>query len=125
MCQYLQLIKSFLLLLCSLGLCLNTGLALQRDGSLRGQITDELGALIVGATVTLIAADGTQKTSVTNAEGNYTFNSLTPGRYIVRVAAPGFSSYEKTDVEVTARTRTSHNVQLVVGLEKQEITVSS
>ena len=58
--------------------------AQQRSGSLRGQVTDELGALVVGATVTLVAADGSQKTATTNAEGVYTINSLVPGPHVAR-----------------------------------------
>src|SRR6266567_6632679 len=124
MFQHLRLIKRFLEATCLLSLCLHAGLAQQRAGSLRGQVTDELGALVVGATVTLTAADRTQKTATSNAEGNYAFNSITPGRYTVRVVAPGFSLYESTDVDVAAGTRSTHNVRLVVTLEKQVITVT-
>ena len=66
--------KSFLVV-CLLSSVLMS-LAQQRTGSLHGQVSDELGALVVGATVTLIAADGTQKTAVTNNEGTYTFSSI-------------------------------------------------
>jgi hypothetical protein len=52
--------------------------AQQRTGSLRGQVTDELGALVVGATVTLTAADGSQKTATTNAEGEQNGNNVIP-----------------------------------------------
>ncbi len=55
--------KSLLAAICLLSFCFQAGLAQQRAGSLRGQVSDELGALVVGATVTLIAADGTQKTA--------------------------------------------------------------
>lgn len=112
--------KSFLVV-CLLSLQV---VAQQRTGSLRGQVSDELGALVVGATVTLNAADGTQKTTVTNAEGTYTFNSLAPGLYTIRIAAPGFTPYEKTEVTVAAGPRTTHDVRLVVTLEKQVITVT-
>src|SRR5678810_644321 len=88
-------------------LCLQVAVAQQRTGSLRGQVSDELGALVVGATVTLIAADGTQKTAVTNAEGIYTFNSLAPGQYTIRIASPGFTPYEKTEVAINAGPRTT------------------
>ncbi len=67
-------------------------------GSLRGQVTDELGALVVGATVTLVAADGTQRTATTNKDGVYTFNSVAPGAYTLRVVSPGFTTYEKLDL---------------------------
>ena len=112
-----------LVLLCLLG-SFNVIVGQQKTGSLRGQVSDELGALVVGATVTLIAADGTQKTAVTNNEGTYTFNSLAPGQYTIRVAAPGFTSYEKTELAVAAGPRTTHDIRLVITLEKQVITVN-
>ncbi len=124
MLQRFRLINRFIFLLCLLILSLNSTLSQQRPGSLRGQVSDELGGLVVGATVTIASADGTQKTAVTNAEGVYTFSSLTPGRYTVRVIAPGFSLYEKSDVEVQAGSRATNDVRLVVGIEKQVITVT-
>jgi hypothetical protein len=110
-------------ILCTLCLFLTVA-AQQRPGSLRGQVTDELGALVVGATVTLVAADGSQKTAVTNAEGVYTLSSIAPGPYTLRVAAAGFSTYEKTELAIATGPRTVHDVRLVVGLEKQVITVT-
>ena len=96
----------------------------QRAGSIRGQVSDALGALVVGATVTLIAADGTQKTVVSGNDGTYTINTMTPGRYTLRVTAPGCMAYENTEVDVTAGARTTQDVQLVVGIERQVITVT-
>src|ERR1044072_4856637 len=116
--------KSFLGGVCLLSVCFVVGLAQQRTGSLRGQVSDELGALVVGATVTIIAADGTQKNAVTNNEGIYSFNSLPPGPYTIRVVAPGFGPYEKTELAIAAGPTTTHDVSLVVGLEKQVITVN-
>lgn len=47
----------------------------------RGLITDELGAAIVGANVSLTDAIGVEKKTTTNGEGVYTFSGLTPGEY--------------------------------------------
>ncbi|HET9713945.1 MAG TPA: TonB-dependent receptor, partial [Pyrinomonadaceae bacterium] len=105
-------------------LCCGLTLAQQRAGSLRGHVSDELGGLVVGATVTLIAADGTEKTAVTNSEGTYNFNSLPPGPYTIRVVSPGFTPYEKTELAIAIGSRTTHDVKLVVTLEKQVITVT-
>ena len=66
--------KSLLGVVCLLSVCFQVALAQQRTGSLRGQVSDELGALVVGATVTITAADGTVKSAVTNADGTYNFN---------------------------------------------------
>lgn len=116
--------KSFLGVLCLLSFCFQVGPAQQRTGSLRGQVSDELGALVVGATVTITAADGSQKIAVTNAEGTYNFNSLAPGAYTIRVVSAGFSPYEKTELTIAAGPRTTHDVRLIVTLEKQVITVT-
>ena len=105
-------------------LSVSTGMAQQRPGSVRGQVSDELGALVVGATVTLIAADGTQRNATTNADGVYTFNSVTPGVYTLRVVSPGFTTYETTALSVAGGPRTTHDVKLVVTLEKQVITIT-
>ncbi|HKG78677.1 MAG TPA: carboxypeptidase-like regulatory domain-containing protein, partial [Pyrinomonadaceae bacterium] len=43
--------------------------AQQRAGSLRGQVLDELGGAIVGASVTVIDAKGVEKSVVTNDSG--------------------------------------------------------
>src|SRR5919106_1252435 len=109
--------------LCFLSLCCGLVMA-QRTGSLRGQVSDELGALVVGATVTVVAADGTQKNAVTNSEGIYNFSSLPPGPYTLRVVSPGFTVYEKTELAIAPGSRATHDVRLVVGLEKQVITVT-
>ena len=116
--------KSILAATCLLSFCFQLGLAQQRAGSLRGQVSDELGALVVGATVTVIAADGTQKTATTNSEGVYNFNSLPPGAYTLRVVSPGFTPYEKTELTIASGPRTTHDVRLVITLEKQVITVN-
>src|SRR5206468_481395 len=121
--KHLRIRKALMGIICLLSLCFQAGLAQQRAGSVAGQVTDELGALVVGASVTLIAADGTQKSSVTNAEGTYTFNPVTPGRYTVRFSAPGFSSYEKAAVEVTPGKQTTQNARLVIATAKQEVTI--
>jgi hypothetical protein len=92
-------------------------------GSLSGQVTDELGALVVGATVTLISPEGLEKTTVTNDEGNYLFNSLASGRYTVKVISAGFSNYENSEVEVKTATRNTHHVRLVIAIAKQVVTV--
>src|SRR5690349_24248031 len=102
--------KSVVGAVCLLSLCFHITVAQQRTGSLRGQVSDGLGALVVGASVTLIAADGTQKTAVTNNEGIYNFNSVPSGPYTLRVVAPGFGLYEKTELTIAAGPRTTHDV---------------
>ena len=51
----------------------------QASGTLRGQVTDEQGGVITGATVTLIDSNNTEKTATTNDQGVFTFNNIPPG----------------------------------------------
>src|SRR5215510_6833398 len=83
-------------------LCNTVAFAQQNRGSLRGAITDELGAAIVGANVTLTDASGAQKKTTTNGEGVYNFAGLTPGKYTLQASAPGFALSENKEVDITA-----------------------
>src|SRR5215510_6833397 len=74
----------------------------QARSTLRGLITDELGAAIVGANVTLTDASGAQKKTTTNGEGVYNFAGLTPGKYTLQASAPGFALSENKEVDITA-----------------------
>jgi Carboxypeptidase regulatory-like domain/TonB dependent receptor len=92
--------------------------AQQARGTLRGVITDELGAVIVGANVVLTDASGVQKKTTTNAEGVYNYAGLAPGKYSLQANAPGFASSEDTPVEVTAG-RVSVDLTLKVTIEEK------
>jgi Carboxypeptidase regulatory-like domain len=56
-------------------------------GSLRGAITDEKQAAIASARVTLRSeSTGVERRAETNANGEYHFDSLAPGRYSLEVS---------------------------------------
>ncbi len=100
--------------------------AQQNNVTLRGQLTDQLGGAVVGATVTIINAANEEKTSISNGEGNYSFTGLTPGTYRFRVAAPGFLVHEDAAVVVVPGRRSLLDIQLSVTFEKQEeVTVAA
>jgi hypothetical protein len=123
----MNLIKS--LVARSLGLALVLALSIvtgfaQQPGSLRGQVTDEFGGALVGATVTAVNQTGVEKSTVTNEEGNYVISGLTPGAYTVRAVANGFAVFEATDVEITAARRDPLDIKMSVTIEEQKVTVS-
>jgi hypothetical protein len=101
------------------------GLSQQRPGSLKGQVLDELGGAIVGATVTAIDATGKEKSVVTNDSGNYTINGLAPGKYTLRIVNAGFGMYENTEVDVVAGKAQQLDVTLKVAIEEQRVTVAA
>ena len=99
--------------------------AQQSSGSLRGQVVDEFGGLILGATVTVTDANGVEKTAVTDSEGRYAVTGLAPGKYVVKAIAPGFALLENTEVEIGAGKREELKITLNVALEKEEVAISS
>jgi hypothetical protein len=101
------------------------GSAQQLRGTLRGVISDELGATIVGATVTLTDQTGVEKTAITNNEGGYSFSGLAPGKYSVRAEATGFAISDESEVDVTAGQRATHNITLKVTIEEQKVTIDA
>jgi hypothetical protein len=99
--------------------------AQQARGTLRGVISDEFGAAIVGATVTITDAAGVEKTAVTNGEGAYTLSGLAPGKYTVKATATGFAISDETPVNIAAGQRQSVDLTLKVTIEEQKVTIAA
>ena len=94
----------------------------QQTGIIRGQVTDESGAAVPGAAVT-ISQDGKPVKAVkTGADGSYSVAGLTSGSYTVLSASPGLRQFEPARVDVASGPKTV-NLVLRVTLEKQEVTV--
>jgi hypothetical protein len=106
-------------------LCAVISPAQQTRGTLRGVIKDELGATIVGANVTLIDANGVEKSATTNGEGAYVFSGLAPGKYFVRATALGFAGSDDTEVDLRAGARQSLDLTLKVTIEEQKVTIAA
>lgn len=79
-----------------------TGVFAQTNGTVAGSVTDTLGAVVVGATVTAVDASGKSKQAISNSRGEYSITGLAPGKYTVKAIAPKFALYENADVDVTA-----------------------
>ena len=73
------------------------------SGQITGHLADSGGAVIVGATVQL-TNELTQQVRqfVTDSSGNFTFTNVPPGNYTLRVAHPGFKTYEQQAINVGA-----------------------
>src|SRR6185437_11241887 len=96
-------------------------------GGIRGVVTDQNGAVVSGAKVTLTrkSTGGTQ-TSQTNASGQFEFTNLQPASdYGVSVEAPNFKSASLTDVRVSVNQATDLPVQLEPGQVTETVTVTA
>ena len=103
----------------------STAVFAQGRASLRGLVTDEFGAAIVGATVTLSDVSGAQKTTTTNGDGTYTFTGLAPGKYKVRAIATGFASSEDANVDVAAARRDPFNISLKIAAIESQVKINA
>jgi len=77
-----------------------TGL-LAQSTSLTGTVSDPTGAVIPGATVTIVDnATGAQREATADAQGRYTMQQLTPGNYKLTAKASGFTDVVIENVEL-------------------------
>lgn len=97
----------------------------QNRTTLRGSISDEFGATIVGATVTLTDASGVAKTATTNNDGVYSFTNLAPGKYKISAVATGFASSEAVDIDVAANRRDPVNITLKIAAIESQVKVNA
>ena len=113
------LLPLFLVLAC-------VGLNAQANSELTGIVTDQTGAVVPGATVTITdPATGTNKTSQSGETGLYDFNGLNPANYNLKVTAKGFQSYQQNGVVVNVSATVRQDVKLTVGAESQTVTVEA
>ncbi len=97
----------------------------QTPGSIAGSVTDSLGAIVVGATVTAVNPTGQQKQSITNVRGEYSITGLASGTYTVKAIAPNFALYENTEVLVVTGERNELMVILTVSGVEENVEVSN
>lgn len=100
-------------------LCLMAAAAMaQAPKGLSGTVTDPSGASVPGASVRVRGPKGEQRQQ-TDTQGRYTFLSLAPGAYEVRINAKGFKAVVKPGVQAG----TVLDAQLDILAEAQEVTV--
>jgi hypothetical protein len=92
-------------------------------GALRGTLTDNSGAVILSAAVTLTSLAGPHA-ATTRLDGSWSFPALPAGDYTLRVAYPGFAVFEKS-LTIAAGKTTDLPIRLTVTGERQQVTVNS
>jgi len=95
-------------------------------GSIFGTVTDNTGAVVPGAKVTITdVSKGTSVSTQTNDTGDYRVDHLIPDTYSVTVEAPSFQAGTVSQVIVYADTAPKVNVALQVGSATTTVQVSS
>src|SRR5258706_16286959 len=73
----------------------------QTFGEITGEIRDATGGVVASAAVTVTnQATGGARAANTNQVGLYSFPSLPPGIYDLKVTAPGFQVVTRRDIEL-------------------------
>ncbi|HEX5227108.1 MAG TPA: TonB-dependent receptor, partial [Bryobacteraceae bacterium] len=94
------------------------------SGDVTGAVTDQTGAVVPGATVTLINVNtNVSQTTSTNGDGDYRFAFVPPGTYKVDVKATGFQQQERPGVVVRAGQPTAVSFQVAVAAATQTVDV--
>src|ERR1041385_6283030 len=88
--------------------------------SLKGSVSDPSGASVPGALVQLIGPGGEQRAKSDNL-GHYSFPTLRPGKYTVRVIAKGFSVDQKSDIDIAGPMELDSKI--VIEAESQVVNV--
>jgi hypothetical protein len=102
------------------------GLKAQQNSEIVGTVTDQTGAAVQGATLTLTQKEtGFAYNATTNGTGGYTFNGLNVGTYDLKVAAKGFETYTRTGLPLNVSQTLAADVKLTVGAETVEVSVSA
>jgi hypothetical protein len=93
-------------------------------GSVIGTVSDASGAMVKGASATLVnAGTSVQRRAVTDESGSYSFNNLDAGKYTLTVEAQGFQKVEFTNLDLQARETKRVDASLKVGAPTETVNV--
>ena len=111
-----------------LSLCLGGVMSMAQTvtGSVRGIVSDQTGAVLSGADVTITnASTGVTGHTITDKGGLYSFEFLVLGNYTVSVSAPGFESGTVGPFLVQADQIVTANAKLQVGRSSTTVSVAA
>ena len=98
----------------------------QQNSEIVGTVTDQTGAVVPGANLTLKQKEtGFVFNATSNATGGFVFAGLNVGTYDLKVAAKGFEAYQATGLTLNVSQTLASDVKLTVGAETTEVTVSA
>src|SRR5947209_6734830 len=98
----------------------------QTTASIKGTVTDQTGATVVGAKVIVKdAALGIERTTQTNAEGDYEVPALPPGSYSVQIQMAGFQPQQANNLVLAVSQNSVQNFNLKVASSTEVVTVEA
>src|SRR5437899_9464110 len=95
-------------------------------GTIQGEVTDEKGGLVPGATVEIKNLDTNfSRTETTGPDGRFTFLLLPSGRYTVTISKPGFATIVQENVNLTVGQSLSLPVSMKISAVEERIVVTA
>jgi len=101
--------------------------AQELSATVNGTVTDQTGAVLAGASVTVLRADTNTaaRTVTTDHSGDYVVTNLDPGVYKITVKAASFKSFVTTNVALHVAEKLSVNAILTPGAVSENVTVEA
>jgi len=98
----------------------------QSTATLKGTVTDQKGAVVPGATVTVRnQATDVERTSQTDTDGNFQIASLPVGNYTIEVQAQGFKTQSASGLSVEVGRTIVKNFELEIGAIEQTVSITA
>ncbi|HXT24958.1 MAG TPA: TonB-dependent receptor [Candidatus Eisenbacteria bacterium] len=96
------------------------------DGTLRGDVIDESGAVVPDTKITLTNQDtGVSQVTTTTSAGSFVFPNLLAGTYTLAAEKDGFQKYQRQGIQVNSNQTIDANIRLSVGASTTTIEVSA
>ena len=93
--------------------------------SIHGHITDQTGALIPGARITVVTTDGNPVGSyAADSGGAYSVSGLAAGSYIVKAEFNGFAPFQSQSISVAAGQIKRVDIAMAIEVEQQSVVVT-
>ncbi len=106
--------------------CIIPANAQQTTGAVRGIVTDQNGAVVPGAKVTISSEKLNYRSeATTSSDGEYEFRDVLPGDYQIVIEAANFNRLNLTDVRVELNKTTDVPAQLQTGQITETVNVSA
>src|SRR6266404_1576838 len=94
--------------------------------SLHGTVTDKSGATVAGAKVSLDnSQQGLHREAITGSGGEYEFQAIQPGIYVLTIQAAGLRKYKQRNLQLLVNLPATTNVGLDLGTASEVVEVSA
>ncbi|MCX6634455.1 MAG: carboxypeptidase-like regulatory domain-containing protein, partial [Acidobacteria bacterium] len=101
-------------------------LAQEFRATLQGTIIDPNNAVVPGAKLTLTnTATAVQRETVSDSEGHYVFQFVTPGTYSLATSASGFKTDTRSGIELSVGQNLRLDVNVVLGETSEKVVVEA